>query len=226
MKVLKVELYQETAVYRNPVTMEVVESFPLPPPSTVLGLVFSLLGRPEQLPKMNISIQGNYGGLFRDYQLYVKFGSDRPYPIVVYNLYDVNLTLHFSGDDQTLDMLRRGFEDPPYYLYLGRAEDIVLVKKVRFCEVREEEREYDELSKGAYIPSELCDKLNLQGVLYRLPTLCRFVPISGGKVIRDFNWVDYRFVEAGSWLESRQPLKLPVDDEGDYVWWCMPDPGR
>ena len=49
MQSLKVKLYQEVAVYRNPITMEVIESFPLPPPSTVLGLVQSLLAEREPI---------------------------------------------------------------------------------------------------------------------------------------------------------------------------------
>lgn len=224
MKVLKVKLYQEVAVYRNPITMEVIESFPLPPPSTVLGLVQSLLGEREPISNLNVSIQGSYGALFRDYQHYVKFGLERPYPIVVYNLHDVNLVLHFSADEKTLERLYRVFRDPPYYPYLGRAEDLVRINDVHFCNAQGQKKEYGLLPHNAYIQASVCKTLHLEGVPYRLPTICKFVPLLvTERLVRTFEWVDYRFVEAEAYFEVDQPVELAVDDEGDFVWWSMPN---
>jgi len=226
MKALKVNLYQEVAVYRNPITMEVIESFPLPPPSTVLGLAQSLLREREPIPSLNVSIQGNYGALFRDYQHYVKFGLERPYPIVVYNLHDVHLVLHFSADDETLRRLDRVFRDPPYYPYLGRAEDLVLVEEVRLCEVQGQAKEEGLLPHNAYIQAPVCEMLHLQGVLYRLPTICKFVPViidGAERLVRTFDWVDYHFVEAEADFGVDQPVELFIDDGGDFVWWSMPN---
>lgn len=226
MHVLKINLYQEVAVYRHPITMEVIESFPLPPPSTVLGLVHSLLGESRLISGLNVSIQGNYGALFRDYQHYVKAGLERPYPIVVYNLHDVHLVLHFSGDDETLERLHRVFCDPPYYPYLGRAEDLLLVEGVRFCEAQKQTKEYGLLPHNAYIPASVCTKLRLQGVPYHLPTIYHFVPVIIDDIerqVRTFNWIDYYFVEAEAYFEADHSGEVVVDEEEDFIWWSMPN---
>jgi CRISPR-associated protein Cas5t len=227
VQALKVKLYQEVAVYRNPITMEVIESFPLPPPSTVLGLAQSLLGEREPLPRLNVSIQGNYGALYRDYQHYIKGDpTNRRYPIVVHNLHDVNLVLHFSAGEGILRRLHRVFNNPPYYPYLGRGEDLVLIKESRFCELQKQEEEWGTLPQNAYIPSHICRKLNMGGVPYRLPTVCRFAPVlidGTERLVRTFDWIDYYFVEAEADFSSEQPVELLIDDEGDFVWWSMPN---
>lgn len=229
MQALKVKLYQEVAVYRNPITMEVIESFPLPPPSTVLGLAQSLLGEREAIPHLNVSIQGNYGALYRDYQHYIKgTPTDRRYPIVVHNLHDIHLLIHFSADDETLERLHRVFRDPPYYPYLGRAEDLLLIEEVRPCEIQEQEKEYGLLpdALNAYIQANVCRDLNMAGVPYRLPTICKFTPvvIDGiERLVRTFDWVDYHYVEGTADFSAEQPVKILIDDEEDFVWWSMPN---
>jgi CRISPR-associated protein Cas5t len=228
MQTLKVKLYQEVAVYRNPITMEVIESFPLPPPSTVLGLVQSLLAEREPIPHLNVSIQGNYGALYRDYQHYIKGSqTDRRYPIVVHNLHDVHLVLHFSSDDETIARMLRVFCDPPYYPYLGRAEDLLLIEEVRLCEVQEQNKEYGLLpDKNAYILACVCKDLNMAGVPYRLPTICKFTPVvidGAERFIRTFDWVDYHFIEGESDFSAEQPVEILIDDEEDFVWWSMPN---
>ena len=218
-------------MYRNPITMEVIESFPLPPPSTVLGLAQSLLSEREPLLHLNVSIQGNYGALYRDYQHYIKgTPADRRYPIVVHNLHDVHLVLHFSADNETLERLYNVFRNPPYYPYLGRAEDLLLVEEVRRCNIHEQDEESGFLSDAlnAYIPANVCRELNMAGVPYRLPTICRFTPIlidGVERLVRTFDWVDYHFVEAESDFSTDEPVKILKDDEGDFVWWSMPNHG-
>src|SRR3979409_2054829 len=93
-RALRVKLFQNTAVYRNPTSSEIIESYPLPPPSTILGLISSMV-REMELPEseFNIAIQGRYKSIFRDYQWYIKFAENgnKRYPIVVNNLIDLNL---------------------------------------------------------------------------------------------------------------------------------------
>ncbi|MDI3543327.1 MAG: CRISPR-associated protein Cas5t, partial [Candidatus Atribacteria bacterium] len=66
-KLIKIEIKQDRAVYRLPYSMEVIETYPLPPYSTVLGFIHSILGLREAIWGINVSVQGEYGGLFRDY---------------------------------------------------------------------------------------------------------------------------------------------------------------
>ena len=154
MKALKVKLYQETAVYRNPVTMEVIESFPLPPPSTILGLLHNLIEAKETIPDIDLSIQGNYGSLMRDYQWYKKLERGKQavtnYPIVVNALNEVELTIHIKASALVLEKLYYALLAPPYFMHLGRAEDIVKFKEVKFVQLEPEEAE--EIKTPAYIP--------------------------------------------------------------------------
>ena len=70
MELLKAKLYQETAVYRIPFSLEIVESYPLPTPCTVNGMIHSLLGADSLIPGLSFSIQGSHNGIMEDYQWY------------------------------------------------------------------------------------------------------------------------------------------------------------
>ncbi|MCM8803194.1 MAG: CRISPR-associated protein Cas5 [Candidatus Omnitrophica bacterium] len=77
MNTLKIKLYQSFANYRPHYSMQVRHSYPLPPPSAVLGLVHMVLGmKPgetykdegETIKGMDVAILGRYGGIGWDYQ--------------------------------------------------------------------------------------------------------------------------------------------------------------
>ena len=57
MKAIRVKLYQESASYRKLTSFKVKETYPLPPYSTVIGMVHSLCGYKEY-KEMQISVQG------------------------------------------------------------------------------------------------------------------------------------------------------------------------
>lgn len=238
MKVLKVELHQQTAVYRNPVTAEVIETYPLPPPSTVLGMLYSLTGElePEQ-DSVNLSIQGRYGAIFRDYQWYKKYDlksgktNPRPYPILVHTLFDVELTIHiFSPNERFMEEVKKRLLVPPYFPYLGRAEDLVkiAINGVREVECKLIKVEAIYLHKSAYILEDQCKVLGLsrgQGVRYQLPTFHKFIPVIVGrstKMLREFQWIPLIYAESEAYLEKES--KVWKDEEDDYIWWCMPSP--
>ena len=223
MKALKVKLYQETAVYRNPVTMEVIECFPLPPPSTVLGFLHNLIEARQTIPGIDLSIQGTYESLMRDYQWYKKKKVERGkstaknYPIVVNALNGVNLTIHIRADDKVLEKLHDASLSPPYFMHLGRAEDIVKFEELKFVKV--EPKEVEEIKTPAYIPSDVAKRFELTGILYRLPTYYEFREISIGKEtrkVREFKWKDFYYVEGG---EVGEEIELLQDEEGDLIWW-------
>lgn len=235
MDVLKVKLHQHTAVYRNPITSEVIESYPLPPPSTVIGFLHSLLRKLEPDPKsMNISIQGDYAALLRDYQWYKKyddkmkgFGS-RPYPILVHTLYDVRLLLHFFFSDRQFgEEVARLIHNPPYFPYIGRAEDLVKVEDVKWVECGIEMNENGFLKRAAYISEKDSSRLSLRGVPYNLAGYYRYVPVKAGKetkVLRDFDWVNVQYIEQDAYFEAEDSAAIWKDEQGDFVWWCLPNP--
>lgn len=223
MEVIKVKLYQETAVYRNPITMEVIETYPLPAPSTVLGLIHQLLRAKNTIGGINISIQGGYDALLRDYQHYKKGDSPRPYPIVVNALSSVNLTLHIMTNETVLARIEDAFHSPPYYPYLGRAEDLLKVEDVKRVSYEGVEVDEEEIRMPCYVRKELAESYSLNGILFRLPTYYQFEEVLIGKrvrKVRNFKWYDYIYVER-DYIDKKS--KIIIDSDGDKVWWCMPN---
>ena len=168
MKAIKLKLYQNMVNYKVPTSFQLKESYPLPPYSTVIGMVHSLCDFKEYKP-MKISISGSYfskvyefknGNPFETgrHQLNVNgYGINRGVATAEL-LVDVNLTIHIIPEDQSgefLNTIFEAFKYPREYPSLGRREDIVLIKDVRIVDVEKKEIEED-LENGeevfAYIP--------------------------------------------------------------------------
>ncbi|MCF8011637.1 MAG: type I-B CRISPR-associated protein Cas5b [Clostridiales bacterium] len=67
MKALRIKVFQDTACYKKPLSFKVGETYPLPPFSTVKGMLHAVMDANEYIP-MNISIQGGYEYSFLEYQ--------------------------------------------------------------------------------------------------------------------------------------------------------------
>ena len=160
MKAIKLKLYQNMVNYKVPTSFQLKESYPLPPYSTVIGMVHSLCDFKEYKP-MKISISGNYFSKVNNLYTRHEFNnSDNVIkgPATIELLVDVNLTIHIIPENQSeefLNMIFEAFKYPREYPSLGRREDIVLIKDVRIVDVKKKKLEKD-LSNGednfAYIP--------------------------------------------------------------------------
>jgi len=226
MELLKAKLYQETAVYRIPFSLEIVESYPLPTPCTVNGMIHSLLGADSLIPGLRFSIQGSHNGIMEDYQWYKKMApaagktySETKRPMVVNVLNGVTLTVHIASKDHSLlEKILQVLLCPPYYPFLGRAEDLVEIVGAGFVQVNDPEIE-EEYGQPAFVPKQMADSLSISGTLHRLPLTYSYrgVPQQGKKkgppsVIREFEWGDYFYIERPNIEEAR------IDEEGDPVW--------
>ncbi len=224
-QVLKIKLFQETAVYRNPLTMEIIETYPLPAPSTVLGFLQNMIGldtkiREGDIP-IDLSIQGTYDAILRDYQWYIKGEKKEKYPVIVNALNNVYLIIHLKTEHTLLEKIEAALKDPPYYPYLGRAEDLVLIKEVKKINIEEIEIDYEEIKNPVYIRIDTARKLRLNGIHYKLSTFGKIEEIKIGRKtmrVRNFVWQDYIYVEKD---RIEEEIKLEKDEEGDIVWWCM-----
>ena len=160
MKAIKLKLYQNMVNYKVPTSFQLKESYPLPPYSTVIGMVHSLCDFKEYKP-MKISISGNYFSKVNNLYTRHEFNnSDNVIkgPATIELLVDVNLTIHIIPEDQSeefLNIIFEAFKYPREYPSLGRREDIVLIKDVKIIDVEKKKLEKD-LSNGeddfAYIP--------------------------------------------------------------------------
>jgi CRISPR-associated protein Cas5t len=226
MELLKIKLYQETAVYRIPFSLEIVESYPLPTPCTVNGMIHSLLGADGLIPGLRFSIQGSHSGIMEDYQWYKKLSpaardtfSEKKRPMIVNVLNGVNLTVHVGSKDHSLlEKILQALNSPPYYPFLGRAEDLVEIVSAGFIRVNDPEIE-EEYGQPAFVPKQLADSISISGTLYRLPLNYSYREIEkpGKKkeslsIIREFEWGDYFYIERPNIEGAR------IEDEGDPVW--------
>ncbi len=182
MEALKVKLYQPVACYRKPLSFGVVETFFLPPFSTVKGWVHYTAGVEKEY-SMKVSIHGRFGTVGYQLQKFKKFDRKRAgqpevpgfgktlisSPIYVQELFDVNLTIYVSAAEELLQEFRESLLIKDF-ISLGRREDLALLveepkpvelepfKAPRFFRIRE----------LTYLTREIARKLKLSGTYYRL----------------------------------------------------------
>ncbi|EUJ32650.1 CRISPR-associated protein Cas5 [Listeria cornellensis] len=70
MKAIRIKLWQDLVNYKKPTSFQLKETYPLPPYSTVIGMVHTMCGFTSYHP-MEISIQGKYFSKVND--LYTRY---------------------------------------------------------------------------------------------------------------------------------------------------------
>ena len=180
MKALRLDLFQETVCYKKPFAMKISETYPLPPYSTVNGMLHKLLDASEYIP-MNISIQGSYESIVNNYQTtyFYKKKEVTTMPMNQHMLLNVSLIIHINADDDILDELYNKFLNLDEHLSLGRKEDLVRIDDIKFVDIKEYEvdEDYDDkyeentlsdysIKRPIYIPKT--KDYDLNGISYRL----------------------------------------------------------
>lgn len=228
MKVLKLDLFQETACYKKPFAMKITETYPLPPYSTVNGLIHKILNATEYIP-FNISVQGTYESIFNNYQTtyFYKKDSITSMPMNSHMLLNVNLIIHIGGDFDLLKKLYDSLLNYDEYLSLGRKEDLVRINDIRFVEVNKFEidsnmelndyknyklSEYD-IRKPIYIPKSSLEDTYISGISYRLNNYYKNNAKKDKK--RVWNKVDSYYVEDGNTISVGDIL---LDNEMDLIY--------
>lgn len=179
IKVIRLELKQTTANYRKPLNYQIKESYPLPPFSTVIGMVHKACGFKEYHP-MKVSIQGMTNNSINDIYTQYTFSKgakcekdrkDKYYTVVKVNgkdngiikgignielLQDINLIIHIKPDnDEELEYIYNKLKSPDVYLSLGRYEDLIDINKISIDECKIVDETYTKVP--IYIPLEVMD---------------------------------------------------------------------
>lgn len=72
MKAIRIKLYQNLVNYKKPTSFQLKETYPLPPYSTISGMIHSACGfYNDQYKEMDISVQGKYKSKVND--LYTRY---------------------------------------------------------------------------------------------------------------------------------------------------------
>lgn len=197
MKAIRVKLQQDLVNYKKPNSFQLKETYPLPPYSTVIGMVHTLCGFNEY-NDMKISVLGKYNSKVNDLYTRYEFSSGTKYEMgrhqlkageygisrgisTVELLVDVDILLHIIPIDQNLiEKIERAFRFPLEYPSLGRREDIATINEVKVVDIVD-----DKIKKtvrldedySAYIPMEELEKIkfknreegvNISGTRYKL----------------------------------------------------------
>ena len=164
--------------YRTPTSFLIRETYPLPPYSTVVGMVHNVCGFKEWHP-MRVSVQGRSLGVTSDLFTRYSFanreckkegGKPKKGYWLTFNsgekligvsqgvshtelLCDVKLILHIKPEhDEDFDLIYSGLANPRVYPSLGRHEDLLDIEEVKV--VRVEVGQEVKLIHSMFIPVE------------------------------------------------------------------------
>lgn len=194
---VRIKLYQNLVNYKTPTSFTLRESYPLPPYSTVIGMIHRACGFEHYQP-MDVSIQGAHISRTHNYQTLYYFHPTLKYeagrhthwveeaegrktgvtrtPNIIELLTGVTLTLHIAPhDSRLLEGIRDALLKPPVYLSLGRHEDLVHVEEVQIVALAPLVRASDiSLPNDSYIPADSNERealVGLKGSVYLLNTV-------------------------------------------------------
>ncbi len=188
-KAIRLKLSQQLPNYRKATSFLVKESYPLPPYSSVIGMIHMACGF-EEYHDMKVCIQGKYVSDIMDlatlYNFGIKYDASRHWGKVlnedgnydginrgvrnVHELSDVELVIHIiPKKDEDFEVILDGLTYPKNYLALGRHEDLVRVDgtpevvTLEEYDDYEDDNYYNELSHkdySMYIPVECMEQDN------------------------------------------------------------------
>jgi len=237
MKALRIKAYQETACYKRPFATKVTETYPLPPYSTVKGMLHKVLDA-EQLIPFSLSIQGDYETLIVDYRktYFVKkntvnmpiifdglavdaptFSDMTSMPLYTHMLYNVDLVFHVTAEEPILEELYLKFKHLDFHPSLGRHEDLLRIDEVKMVELQELDLLAEaELKHSMYIPAAKVDETELSsGVPYVLNWTYN---VKNG--IRDWHKIPVVYFEKGKLInDDLMDDTVFIDDENHIVIW-------
>jgi CRISPR-associated protein Cas5t len=228
MECLKLKLYSPVGIFKNPLSMKGIEIYPLPPYSTIIGLIYKAMGRKWNGEYFQISIQGDYETIFRDYIWFKKYNlRDKKLeklPLQVPVLYNLKLIIHISAEENLLSEIENALKNPKELLFLSGGEypvKIEEVKRVKYQEKKVSEYDSVELKYNAYIPDELLKERKISttdnGILFNLSYF-----YENQTKPKTYSWINARYFQKGTSIYG----DLLVDDDKDPLFLSSRTPNR
>lgn len=164
---LYIKIFQPFAQYRNPFTFYYAQTYPLPPKSTIIGMLQNATNRyyDPEFWKLKVSVHGGFESVFWNYQQLIKeypylekvrdklkvanqnmplynegFKSQRT-PVYQQELFNGYLHIFIRGDSKLISNIRNFLDKTTKILSLGRSEDIAYIKNVAIIEGEEKTAE-------------------------------------------------------------------------------------
>ena len=185
-RAIRVKCFQNLVNYKKPSSFIIKETFPLPPYSTVLGMIHAACGYTEFHP-MKLCIQGTNSGTVSELYTRYSFSAGTKYEegrhqICVedgerYGIFrgianvelvcDNDMVIHVIPEEYDFEKVYNSLKYPPRYLSLGRYEDLLDIERVDIVNIHQEDEV--EIKRDMYIPVsygiELGDR---RGTIYNL----------------------------------------------------------
>ena len=176
-KAIRVQCFQNLVNYRKPSSFIIKETFPLPPYSTVLGMIHAACGYQEFHP-MKLCIQGTNSGMVSELYTRYSFSSytnyeegrhqlcvDGKYGVFkgianVELVCDNHMVIHIIPAEEDFAHVYQSLLYPGRYLSLGRYEDLLDIERVDIVKIHQEE-EVD-LKRDMYIPVAMAETLGIE----------------------------------------------------------------
>lgn len=225
---VRIKLYQNLVNYRLEGSYGYVQSYPLPTPSMVKGMVHSILELNE-FENLAISIQGFFDSVVTNLQRVYKFDRFRKenedkLPVlkttkklmlnrgIIYvdEIVNMNLILHICFDNEYLtEKLAKVMKKRT--IILGRNEDIANVDYNESGLVNLKVNENDMLLKNnIYLTPEICKEYDIIGSYYHLPFY--YEPVKTFKDKRIFKRVRAVYVAKNTLLEIGDCKDIYLDE--------------
>lgn len=158
-KIIFIEIFQPFAQYRNPFTFYYSQTYPLPPKSTIIGMLQNAVGDwygneygIEKWWNLKISVHGGFESIFWNYQNLIKgeikfdenmrlinqnlplYGdglTSQRTPVYQQELFNGHLYIFIRGEEDLVKKIKEALVKPNKILYLGRSEDVVFIRSVK-----------------------------------------------------------------------------------------------
>jgi len=179
---LELRLRMPVAHFRNPFTFYHAQTYPLPPRSTVIGMLQGQLGGFDLGERVQVSIKGRAEAVAFNYVRMVKgrvlltgegllneqeVGKKKALlpllisqraPTYQQELHGLELLIHVRGDDGILENLERALASPRRAISLGRGEDVAFLEEPRIVRLSRDRRGgIIELKLGTYVPGGIIE---------------------------------------------------------------------
>ncbi|GAB4273504.1 CRISPR-associated protein Cas5 [Thermincola ferriacetica] len=140
MYYFEVEAFAEIAAFRIPEAHTFQQTLPLPPPTTLIGLLGAATGKSfkdamlfSQQNKIRFGIQGRSQSRFKDLWKYRKIKTDGIISAVLLREMLAGLELYFlvaAENRMVLNELREAVKNPVYALTAGNSDNLLKIRRV------------------------------------------------------------------------------------------------
>lgn len=135
-----IEIFAPIASFRVPETHIFQQTLPLPPVTTIIGILGAAAGLSFQQAmeycdekKIKFGVIGEHEGRTKDLWKYRKIKSDAIISAVLLReyLYNLKLCIFFATEDEATDReIRKYFLDPVYALTAGNSDNLIKVERI------------------------------------------------------------------------------------------------